>query len=346
MAPQRAGPAGVTDRRVLLTIQFLTPWGALLALLVLVPLAAFLAVSRRARDVRSALDVAPLPERARLVPFVAVVAVGALLGLAAAQPLVERPSERRVRASTEAYVVLDVTRSMLARRNLQSRMRIERAKRAAEQLRASLPDVKVGIASLTNRVLPHLFPSADEDVFRATLAKTVGVGRPAPGTGFILQPGQVGSRNATVLSALAGLGTQGFFPPQTRRKVVVVLTDGESPDVAAAKVGASFRRAGIRAVFIRFWGRGERVFTNGEAEPQYRPQPESREILESLATATGGRSFDEHDLAEATRQVRADLGSGRAQAVVTDRGRRLALAPYLAALALLPLGLLLWRRER
>ena len=331
---------------LLVTLHFLTPKGALLALLVVVPLAAFLAISKRATGVREALGVPALPERARVVPLVAVVAVGVLLGLAAAQPLVERSSKRKVRSDAEAYVVLDVTRSMLARQGLQGQMRIVRAKRAAEQLRASLPDVKFGVASLANRVLPHLFPSADQDVFRATLEKSVGVDRPAPGTGFIIAPGQAGSRNTTTFSALAGLGNQGFFSPEARTRVVVVLTDGESPDVQAGRVGSSFRRAGIQAVFLRFWGSGERVYTNGEAEPQYRPDPQSRAILESLAAATGGRAFDEGDLTGAERQVHADVGSGKAEAVVTERGHRLPLAPYLAVVAVLPLGLLLWRRDR
>ena len=109
---------------------------------------------------------------------------------------------------------------------------------------------------------------------------------------------------------------------------------------------SSFKRAGIQAVFLRFWGSGERVFTNGEAEPQYRPQPESLAILESLAAATAGRTFDEADLTGAERQVHADLGSGKAEAVASERGHRLPLAPYLAAVAILPLGLLLWRRDR
>lgn len=331
---------------LLVTLHFLTPKGLLLALLVLVPVAAFLAVSRRATGVREALGVPALPEGARIVPLVAVVAVGVLLGLAAAQPLIERSAERKVRSDAEAYVVLDVTRSMLARQGLQGQMRIVRAKRIAEELRASLPDVKFGVASLTNRVLPHLFPSPDQDVFRATLEKSVGIERPAPGTGFIIAPGQVSSRNATTFSALRGMGTQNFFSPEARKRVVIVLTDGESPDVAANAVGSSFRKAGIQAVFLRFWGSGERVFTNGEAEPQYRPDPQSRPILESLAAATGGRAFDEADLAAAEQQVHADVGSGPAEAEATERGHRLPLAPYLAAVAIFPLGLLLWRRDR
>jgi hypothetical protein len=331
---------------LLVTLHFVTPKGALLGLLVVIPLLAFLAVSRRATGVRAALGVPVLPESARVVPLVAVVAVGVLLGLAAAQPLVERSAERKVRSDAEAYVVLDVTRSMLARQGIQGAMRIARAKRAAEELRASLPDVKFGVASLTNRVLPHLFPSADQDVFRATLEKSVGIERPAPGTGFIIAPGQVSSRNATTFSALQGMGTQGFFAPEAQKRVVVVLTDGESPDVSANAVGSSFRKAGIQAVFVRFWGSGERVFTNGNAEPQYRPDPQSLPILQSLAAATGGRAFDEADLSGAERQVHRDLGTGPAEAEATERGHRLPLAPYLAAVAVLPLGLLLWRRDR
>jgi len=112
---------------LLVSLHFLTPKGALLGLLVLLPLAAFLAVSRRATDVRQALGVPDVPESTRVAPLVAVVAVGVLLGLAAAQPLFERSSERTVRSDAEAYVVVDVTRSMLARQGVQGRMRIERA---------------------------------------------------------------------------------------------------------------------------------------------------------------------------------------------------------------------------
>jgi hypothetical protein len=331
---------------LLVTLEFLTPRGALLALVVLLPLAAFLGVSKRAARVRETLGIPDLPETARLVPLGALAGVGALLALAAAQPLVESSAERSVRSDAEAYVVLDVSRSMLARQGLQGPMRIDRARQAAERLRASLPDVKVGVASLTNRVLPHLFPSADAAVFRATLERSVDIERPAPGTGFILAPGQVTSRNATAFTALAALGTNGFFSPEARNRVVVVLTDGESSDISLGRIAESFRDAGISPVFLRFWGANERVFTNGVPESQYRPQPESRAILETLAGATGGESFDERDYAAAERQVRAGLGAGAADDAVSERGHRVPLAPYLAVAAFLPLGLLLWQRDR
>lgn len=329
-----------------ISLELLTPWGALLALVVLVPLGAYLAVSKRASQVRRTLGLPDLPESSRVVTLVALLSVGGLLALAAMQPFVERSSRRSVRSDAQAYVVLDVSRSMLARQGLGGAMRIDRAKQAAERLRAALPDVPFGIASLTNRVLPHLFPSADEDAFRSTLEKAVGVERPAPGTGFILAPGRLSNRNATAFSALTGLARNGFFAPAARHRVVVVLTDGESSDVSADRVGRSFRRAGIDAVFVRFWDGRERVYTNGKAEPQYRPQPESRSALALLGAASGGRSFDEADLAETVRTVQSDLGTGPVAAVAAGAGRRLPLAPYAALAAFVPLGLLLYRRNR
>jgi hypothetical protein len=125
-----------------------------------------------------------------------------------------------------------------------------------------------------------------------------------------------------------------------------VLTDGESSRVAAPTVGRSLREAGIETVFLHFWGADERVFTDGTPEPQYQPNPAARSILDGLAAATQGRVFDESSLGGATERAREVLGSGPTRVEQDDRRRPLALAPYLAAAAFLPLALLLWRRDR
>ena len=128
-------------------------------------------------------------------------------------------------------------------------------------------------------------------------------------------------------------------------------TDGESPDVGADRVRVELpaRRdpGGVPAVP----GELHRAGVQRTATPsrRYRPDPQSaRAILDSLAAATGGRAFDEADLvgksAAGPPGPRPRVG-GR-EAVATERGRRLPLAPYLAAVAILPLGLLLWRRDR
>ncbi len=134
---------------------------------------------------RGALGVVEPRRRELVPPLVGLVLGGVLLGLAAAQPVFEWTSDRTVRTDAEAFVVLDVSRSMLAQRSLDEPMRIERAKKAATELRAALPDVPVGVASLTDRVLPHLFPSADQEVFEATLERSVGIEQPPPRSSFL-----------------------------------------------------------------------------------------------------------------------------------------------------------------
>lgn len=325
-------------------VEFLTPAGALLALAAVVPVAAFLAISSRAKRVREALGLDELPSALRLVPLVSVLVVAGLLGLAAAQPLLQRTATRQVRADAEVLLVLDISRSMLARRSLGEPTRLERAKAAASRLRASLPEVPVGIASVTNRVLPHLFPSPDQDVFEATLERVVDIEHPPPGSSFLTAV-QTRLQNATSLASLASVAGRHFYSPTARRRLLVVLTDGESPGTAAPKVGRSLQRARIEPVFVHFWGAKEQVFSDGEPEVRYEPDPAARSILEGLAAASGGSVYGEGALGGVERRARQVLGAGPTVAR-GYRPDRIALAPYLALAAFVPLTLLLWRRDR
>jgi hypothetical protein len=242
-------------------------------------------------------------------------------------------------------MVIDISRSMLAQRSPADPARLERAKVAAARLRASLPGVPVGIASLTNRVLPHLFPSADDDVFRATLERAIGIERPPPGSSF-LSAAEPGLRNATSFASLASVATQRFYSRAASRRLLIVFTDGESPRVAEQAVGRSLRGASIETVFLQYWAANERVFTDGTPEPQYQPNPAARSILDRLAATTQGSVYDENNLEAAVRRAREVLGSGPTRVETDERRRPLALAPYLAAATFLPLALLLWRRDR
>ena len=143
------------------TLTFLTPGAALVALLVVVPLAAALLVSRRAAGIRSSLRLPSRRLRSRVVPAVALVTAAAFVGVAAAQPVLERSTHFQVRSDAEVYVVVDVSRSMLARPDRGSPGRMARAVSAAVEVREELSGVKVGIASMTDRVLPHLFPERE-----------------------------------------------------------------------------------------------------------------------------------------------------------------------------------------
>jgi hypothetical protein len=321
-----------------MSIVFLTPLAAALAAGMVLPLLALAAVSRRAGRVREALGLPGLPRRRLAVPVAAAVAAGVLVGLAAAQPVLERSVPQRIRTDAEAYVLLDISRSMLARQEIGGTTRFARAKAVAAQLRAGVPDVPVGLATLTDRVLPHVFPTADEDVFAAALARSIGIERPPPRSSFLTR--------ATSLDSLAEVATQRFFSATAERRLLVVLTDGESAPVTAGRIGRVFaREPAIRTLFVHFWAESDRVYSQGEPEPQYRPDPAARTVLDGLAVATAGDVYEESGLADAVARARSVLGSGPTR-VEGLRRDPVALSPYAALAAVLPLGLLLWRRDR
>ena len=125
-----------------------------------------------------------------------------------------------------------------------------------------------------------------------------------------------------------------------------MLTDGESQPVAGARLAALFRKdPPIDLVFIHLWGSGERVYTDGAPEPQYLPDPSSKLVLQGLARIVDGHYYAESDLVQAAAKTRELLGSGP----TVVRGRQsgeIELAPFMAAAALAPVLLLLWRRDR
>jgi hypothetical protein len=322
-----------------MSLTVLTPLSALVAVGLVVPLLALHRIRRRAASVRSALGVGRPGRAGPLLPLAGLLAGGALLALAATQPVLEWTRDRAVRTDAEVFVVLDVSRSMLAQRDVDSASRIERAKLAAIRLRASLQDVRVGVASLTDRLLPHLFPSSDEQVFGATVERSLAIQRPPPRASF---PAGV----ATSFDALAALRSLRYFKPTSRARLAIVLTDGESAPVSNARLGGLFRRSPpIETLFVQFWDEHERVFTRGAPEPEYVAQENARSVLDHLAASTRGAVYSEDELGSAERMARELLGRGPT-VVQGERAGDVALAPYLAVAALLPFGLLLVRRDR
>jgi hypothetical protein len=319
-------------------VSLLTPTGALLVVVVVLPLLALRLQQSRGTAVRQAVGL-PEPSRwARRLPFLALLGTAALLGLAAMQPRLEWTTTREVRSDAEAIVVIDTSRSMLARSGPKAAIRYQRARAAAIRFRDALAEVPVGLASFTDRVLPHLFPSADDDVFVATLRRSIGIDRPPPQGSF--------ATTATRLESLDTIVTRRYFSPAARSRLLVVITDGESVPVSGATLAAAFHRPpGIHTVFVHVWDADERVYDAGQVEPQYSPDLRSRAILEHAADVVGGDVYAEGDLDGAIDKARDLIGNGP----VEPRGERrhqLALAPYLTGAVFLPLTLLLWRRER
>ena len=315
----------------------LTPAAAAVALLVAAPLAAFLLADRRRAAVRRVFGAATPDRRARIAVPVAFVLLAALCGLAAAQPVLDLPRGRSERTDAEAFVVIDVTRSMLASRGRGEDTRLDRAKAFARDLQRELPEIRLGLASLTDRTLPYLFPTTDHATFRSTLDRSVGIEQPPPSARYAVV--------ATTLAALAGVVSYNFFSPEAKKRVLVVLTDAESMPVFPARLAARFRGPPpVETVLVHVWGRDERIYTAAATDPAYVPDPRSDETIESLAEATGGRLVGEDDVAGAADAVREVVGPEGTRRRLDDR-RKVALAPYVLAAGLLPLGFILRRRN-
>jgi uncharacterized protein (DUF58 family) len=308
-----------------------------MALAVILPLAAFVVAEGRRRRV---VEVLGLPEAqgvSRSAVVAALLSIAGLLGLAATQPTLVHKSAHKVRPDAAVFFVIDTSRSMLASNGPSSPSRFARARALAVQLRAKLPDVRVGLASMTDRVLPHLFPSADREAFEVTMQEVVGIERPPPSDGF--------NTVITTLGALTRVATDNFFPVEARHRLVVVFTDGESNRFVDSSVGALFKRPPVvRTLFVHFWGPSEHVYqANGQPEPAYRVDSTSTQAIARLAEATNGVAVEE-DVDAAAHAARSLLGSGPKVADVRER-RRLDLAPYLALGVFAPLGFLLYRRN-
>src|SRR5438552_4857802 len=249
-------------------MSFLTPLAALIAVLGAVPVAAFLIGERRRRRVNELLRLPEPSTTIRLLPGVALVVIAALFGLAATQPTLVRRSQQHVRTDAEAWFVLDTSLSMKATSEPGSPTRFQRAQSLAIRLRNELGDVPVGVASITDRALPHLFPTPDSDTFDVTLQRSMGIERPPPTDGF--------STRITTLGSIARIASDNFFAPNARKRLMVVFTDGETKPFVDESLGTVFRQPpGVQAIFVRIWGPHERVYDGRRADPLYGPDPSS-----------------------------------------------------------------------
>jgi hypothetical protein len=320
-----------------MNLSFLSPEAGLVALAAALPLALLLDGERRTRRLRTALRLDPPARTQRGALVASVVAVPALLGLGAMQPVIDRSTEDVTRTDAEIFFVVDVSRSMIASRTPTSRTRLERARSGALEVRSRLGQVPAGVASMTDRLLPHLFPTPEGKVFAATIERSVGIDQPPPVNW---------NRTATTLGALSALATRNFFSRDVTRRVAVVFTDAESRSFATENVGALFRRQPrVRPIFVRVGNVDERVYTiGGELDDAYRPPLTAATTIRALAAATSGEAFEEGELGDVVEAVKRAVGTGRTE-VRGNESNKLALAPYSVALAFLPLGLLLWRRN-
>jgi hypothetical protein len=314
-------------------LTLLSPLAALVALPALVAIGATVLGLRRARDVQRSLRL-PSPGkwrgRRRLLGVAGIVAA---LTLAAAQPALTHESRLRVRRDVQVLFVVDVSRSMAASERAGSPSRLDRATAAAVQLRAAVPTVAAGVATLTDRVLPDLLPVADRIGFDEVMTRAVAIESPPP---------QASAVRATSFDALGSIPGAGYFARGTASRLVVVLTDGESSPVQTDELVRAFgSAAGFHVVFVRVWRAGESIFdADGRRESAYRPDPAGSALTSNVAAALRGSYYDEANVPAAGRRLRELAGSGPTTIVAGSTTTRQPLAPYLAVLAALLVAVL------
>jgi hypothetical protein len=317
-------------------LTFLTPLGGLVALAVVVPLAALALHERRLRRVRAALGLEQSELRARIPSILAVASIPLLIALALTQPVLRSTRPQHVRTDAQAFYVFDISGSMLASSGPHRPTRLARATGDALRMRTSLGDIPSGVASMTDRVLPIVFPTDDQEVFAAALAESVRIESPPP-RGF--------DRTGTLFESLDAFGGDNFFDPGIRHRLVVVFTDGESrpsyvPTIREALAGAP--RTDF--VIVRVSHPGERIWDGLAADKAWRPAPDAAQMVDQLVSITHGQAFDEGQLGRATAAARRDLGTGP----VARHGQTLrvvSLGRWIALAALLPLAFVLWNRS-
>jgi hypothetical protein len=317
-------------------LTFLTPVGALLALLGALPLAALALNERRARRVRKVLGVEGPPLRSLALTAGLLALVAILLGLAAAQPVLESSRKVRTRTDAQIFYVFDTSVSMAASAGPHSPTRLERAVADATRMRLALSDIPSGLATMTDRVLPNVFPTTDQQEFATGLADTIGIEAPPP-KGL--------SERATTFAALDTFAGTNFFSPGIPHRLVILFTDGETAPYFAGDLRQALRVPPRTSfVIVHVWRPNERIYLGRKVDAAYRPDPRSNRMVSSLATTLDGRSYDENQISSADAGARKLLGHGKIASVGVGL-HVVALAPWLVLAAVVPLGILLWRRN-
>jgi hypothetical protein len=328
-------------------VSFVTPSAALVALIVAVPLFALGIAEQSLRRVCALVGIQPPGRRSALVVATSLALLALFAGLAAAQPVISTRQAIKGRVDAETFFVFDISRSMSARPAATAPTRLARARTAAKELSEQLGNVPIGVASFTDRILPHLFPTVSRNTLLATIDRSLGIDRPSATLPW-------GDNLGTKLASIADLATSGYYTPRVRQRAAVVFTDGETLSdglFSGGSVGAtqatfaeSLAKGNVHVVFIRLWAPDERVYERGLVNPAYVPDPSSETQFNAVATELRTRVYSPNEVDAAAADVRQALGRGPTGVRGYDL-RSTELAPYCFAVALLPLLFLLWRRN-
>ena len=154
-------------------------------------------------------------------------------------------------------------------------------------------DVPTGVATLTNRMMPLLFPSGDSRSVSAVIDHSLRIMQPPP------VPYTTARESS--LSALGLAADRSYFDPTAKKRALVVFTDLDSDAFSLAGTLRILRRHRIEPFVVRVARPGERVF-----DPSGRPY-----AYRSVSTVTvadlrsaGWQAFEERQPAPLVAAIR------------------------------------------
>ena len=169
----------------------------------------------------------------------------------------------------------------------------------------------VGIASLTDRVLPHLFPSTDVDVFEATIERSMAIERPPPRSSLLDRRDE--ARRAR--ERCAGCTTSPDLESASRRSCsrTARAIPSRMPGWAAC-FGATLRSTRLRPVL----GRGREGVLARRSQSHSTSDPSARSILDGSRRRRGAPSTRRTRWAPRRARRRRFSAAGRR----SSRGRK------------------------
>jgi hypothetical protein len=293
-------------------------------------------MENRARRLRRLFSLAAPGRRDLAVVAAALALLPALLAVAAAQPVVVHRQALTERIDAQVFIVLDTSRSMGARSGPTSPTRLERAEREARAVIPQLGNIPVGLATMTDRVLPNVMPTTNTALVLRTLDEAIGIDEPPPSQQY--------PDRATNLQVLLSLPSEHLFAPAVKHPILVILTDGESSPLPRGIGYALAQELTIPPLFVHVWAPDEHVYVNGRVDPRYRPDPASTSVIDQFARDTHGRVLADGDTGALLSAIRSEAGSKPSQTLILGYAR-VALGQWFLLAGVVPLGFLFWRRN-
>ncbi len=256
-----------------------------------------------------------------LVRPVGLIVLAALVAATAAQPAVRATDSTPVRSDAELFLTFDVSRSMQASRAPGDVVRLERARALGRQVHLALPDVPTGVATLTNRMMPLLFPTGDERGVTAVIDHSLRLMQP--------QPAALTAARASSLAALTLAADRSYYNPSARKRALVVFSDLDSDFFSLEGTLRLLRQQRIEPFLVRVAAPGERIFDAAGRPNAY--VSESTVTTDALRRARW-HAFEEDESARLVTEIRAYLGRGPVGASGLVESQR-SLAPWLALVA-------------